>query len=116
MDNLPYRRFVLELYLGLCGTDIDINAGWVYGQVQEIRDLLPLGDKTVEGFGHRLGEIGMAHVSAIDKEILACAFLPGRLRTAHKPCYPYQSSIHIHRHKVVADLLAENINNTPAEV
>ena len=50
--------------------DIDINIFGSHLKIEKKRHLLALGHQTLESRHDGLGEIGMLHVTAIDKEIL----------------------------------------------
>ena len=83
-DNLPDGLLVLELYLGFGGMDVDVDGGGVDREIQEERHLLGGRNQVVEGLQHGLLEIGMAHVAAIDKEILGHTAAARHVGAAHE--------------------------------
>ena len=78
-EDLPEGLFVLELDLGLGGVDIDIDVGGADVEIEEIGDVEAGRDETVVGLLDSLMEIGVAHIAAIDEEILGGSLLAGGL-------------------------------------
>ena len=96
-ENLPNGLFVLKLDFGLGGMNVHINIGRLHIEVQEVGHLLTSRYQLFVSIHHRLMEVWMTHISAIDKEILTGTLLTGRFRTTHKTRNASHSSIHFHR-------------------
>ena len=93
--NLPYYLLVLKLYLSLYGVNVYVDVFGIYVEVDEVRNLLAIGQQPVVCRYHRLVEIRVPHVPAVDEEILVQAFLLCRLRLCHETAYLAYRSVGI---------------------
>ena len=66
----PYRLFVLELYFGFCGVDVDVDGGRVNFDVDEERGVLARLNQAVVSLLHRAAEHGVLHKPAVDEKVL----------------------------------------------
>ena len=115
-DDLPDGLFVLKLDFGLRRMDVDINILRVYFEVEEIRNLFSQRNQTVEGRHHRLIEVRMLHISAIDEEELVNTLLAGSLRFTDETGNLAHGSLDIHRQQLMIESLAEDIQDALAQI
>ena len=96
--------------------NVDINILRVYFKVEEVRHLFSLRNQTVEGRHHRLIEVRMLHISAIDEEELVNTLLAGSLRLANETGNLTHGGFYIHRQQLMIEALAENIQDALPEI
>jgi len=112
VEDLPDRLFILELDLRLGGMDIHVDVLGRDVEIEEERHLLALRDQPFKSLHHRFGKIRMAHVSAVDKEILMSAFLLCRLRLAHKAMDATERCLNLHGQEILIESVAEDVDDT----
>ena len=98
---LPYRLLVLEFYLCLSGVYIHVDIFCRHIEIYEIRHLLSLRNESLERCQHRLVEIGMLHIPAVDEEILMGILLFRRLRFSHKTMDTAHRGVNAYRQQVL---------------
>ena len=96
--------------------DIDVDVLGVYVKIEEIGHLLPLRHQPVVGRHDSLVEIGVLHVSPIDKEILMGSLLLGRLGLPDKASDLANRGLHVHGQQVLVEPLAEYVHNALPEI
>ena len=95
--------------------DIDVDVGGSDVKIDEILRLHPLRNETVVGREHRFMEIRMAHIAAIDEEILQCSFALGSLGLSHESCDMPHGSIDIKGQEILSEALAKDVGDTLQE-
>ena len=112
---LPYRGFVLKLDFGLGGVYVYVDVFGFDGEVDEIRHLVALGYESFVGCHHRLVEVGMLHVAAVDKEVLARSLASCRLGFAYESRELAHRGVNIYGQEVLVDFLAEHVDYALAQ-
>ena len=96
--------------------DIHVDIRRIDFKIDKIRHLLAHRDKTLEGSGNSLIEIWMAHITAVDKEILMHSFLLCRLGFAHITGDFTHRGVYVYRQQVLVYPLAEDVDNALAQI
>lgn len=84
VSQAVYVGLVLEFNLALGGGDVHVNGLGVHLEFQEIAGLGVGGDVSLETAEYALVEIGMAHVAAVDYEILERVAPAGMFGTGYE--------------------------------
>ena len=88
---------------------VDVTCG--NGEIDKVWHLHTHGYHTLVGIHHRLMEIRVLHISAINKEILLHPLLLCRFRFADKSRYTAQGCLHLNGQQVVVEPLTKDIHN-----
>ena len=111
-QNLPNSLFVLKLYLGLCRMNIHIDILCRYIEIKEVRNLLPLWDKSVESRDDCLMKIRMFHIAVVDEEILMGCFLTCRLWLTNKAVDMTKTRVNVYRQKILIESLTKYLHDS----
>ena len=85
-------------------------------EIEEVRHLHAFGNHTIVGCHHRLMEIGMFHITAIDKEVITPTLLPGCLGFTHETRDGSHSGMHLYGQEVLIILFTKDISNTLTKI
>ena len=110
-EYLPYRLFVLKFYLGLGGMYVHVDVTCRHGEIDEVRHLHAHCNHSLKGIHHRLVEIGVLHISAIDEEILLRSLLLCRFRFAYESRNAAYGCLHLDGQQVVVESLSKHIHD-----
>ena len=115
VEDLPHRLLVFKLNLRLGRMDVDVDIFWRDIEIEEEGHLFALRYQPVKSRHHRLGKIRMAHIAAIDKEILMGILFLCRLRLAHKAMDATERGLHLHGQEVLVETVAKDIDDALAQ-
>ena len=105
-EDLSDGLFVFKFDFGLGGVDVDINTGGVECKVEVIIGHDPNRDHLVVGLHHRFVKIRVAHVPAVDKEILLLSVFPDGIGAADEAGYTNQRRFDFNRQEFLVHDLA----------
>ena len=113
-EDLPDGLLVLELDLGLGRVDIHVDAGGVEGEVDEVVGQLAGRCQALVSLRDGLMEIGVAHVAAVDEEVVAIAAPTDCVDAPDEAFDLDERRRRLHRQQALVEVLTEDVHDAAA--